>query len=98
MKKVPTGGACAELAKVSSGIQPILLAPISLVLGGLWSGFCAAHFLAADPSPCFSVLGILCFLGNLWVDFPTDTDTEIRLKRPELVLLMTFRPQAAQSL
>lgn len=65
-----------ELAKVSSEIHPILLAPISPVLGGSWSSFCTARFLAADASPLVSPsLGILSFLEDLWVDFPMDTVT-----------------------
>lgn len=65
-----------ELAKVSSGIHPLLLAPISPALGGSWSSFCTAHFLAADASPPVSPsLGILCFLENPWIDFPMDTVT-----------------------
>lgn len=72
-----------------SGTHLILLAPICPLLGGSWSSSCTAHFLEADSSPCFSLLRHLLIPRE-----PADRPLFwLCLKSPELVLLMTFRPQ-----
>lgn len=72
-----TGEACDELAEVCSGTHLILLAPICPLLGGSWS------------SSCFSLLR-----HPLIPREPADRPLFwLCLTSPELVLLMTFRPQ-----